>query len=966
MDSKKANIIYGNLEQWQEKETFDADKISIWHINIRSLKKYSPQLDIFIKIIKPDILVITETAMDEDETEIYNIKGYEATTRCRKNQTGGGIAIYIKEEIKIEKTLTPNTKYSEILMLKANIKNQLKLWIVATYRPPNKSKKLFLKEIENLLNDQQLRNVVMIGDVNIDTLKNDDAINIRYKNMMAEQEMIECIQGITREAIRKKKITKTCIDHIWAKNLSVRESAIIRHNIADHFPVGIDVAIKTKSRSRERSGKGLKRVSIINNKTVYTKIVKEAWEYNEEESVEENYTNLVEKMNKIYSESKQTIEKKENEEKEWINEELLELTRKKEKAWNLHKENVEDELIKKNYHDLDAKVKKETNKAKFVHEREKFTRVLGNPRKLWENINETTGRKRKPNLDEMIVKNFNITNKEEEKQTANLIAESLIQELDRAVIKCNQKINNATSRRENRGPEMINWNSVNEEEIKKIINQMDEKKAPGVDGIRLKDIKDNEDLIKITTQIVNTSLKEGKIPKLMKVAIVRAIHKKGDKDNPLNYRPLQILSQIEKILEKVAYNQLNEHLTSNNIIVKQQYGYQKKKSTTLLLEDFADKINTMLHFRLQPVILFLDFSKAFDTLSKNTIIRALNNIGIKGEVEKWFTDYLTERKIRVKINDTMSEEYDWTTGVPQGSLLGPMLYNVVANGIVKEAIKETEAFLYADDTILVAGARDVETSFKKIDRDLKRLQSWTHDHGLVLNKKKTVVMHITKREEEKKNVIVRFHTHECLHNKNADCQCDEKVHIVSSQKYVGLTIDDNFNFREHFSDLNTKLRRLTFAFNAIKNKLPTQTKRAMYFALVESIVAYGITSYGVGQEANLKTLEKLQIKILRYVHQRKCTEKDLFTELNILPFSLLYKYKQIQMNKNEFNQITEHNYNLRTNKRIIPMAYNKNGEKMRCIEIPTLLNDIPEEILKENRTGAFKKQLKQHLIRQLP
>ena len=209
-------------------------------------------------------------------------------------------------------------------------------------------------------------------------------------------------------------------------------------------------------------------------------------------------------------------------------------------------------------------------------------------------------------------------------------------------------------------------------------------KSPGIDSIRPKDIKNNADaLTPIITKLVNISLDKGEIPLEMKIAVIRPIFKGGAKTALDNYRPISILPIIEKILEEIMSRRLNSFMDKNKIIHSSQYGFQSNKSINKLIGDFSGYINTGLSKNQHSLILFIDFTKAFDTLNHENLLLQLEKIGIRGQALKWFNNYLKERKAEVKINDEMSNMQEFSNGVPQGSKLGPLLYLIYSNRLLR-------------------------------------------------------------------------------------------------------------------------------------------------------------------------------------------------------------------------------------------------------------------------------------------
>lgn len=199
-------------------------------------------------------------------------------------------------------------------------------------------------------------------------------------------------------------------------------------------------------------------------------------------------------------------------------------------------------------------------------------------------------------------------------------------------------------------------------EIKKIISKLN--KSPGIDNIRISDLKViKESISPVIAHLVNISIKTSKYLDMLKTSIIRPIYKSGEHDNTKNYRPIAILSSINKIFENLIVHQLTNFFTKNNVITETQYGFQKGKSTQQLLNKFTNEINNHINNKKHVGILFIDFKRAFDTLDHQTLLNSLDECGIRRPLLNWFTNYLHNRSFSVKIKDEMSNRQTKKYGV---------------------------------------------------------------------------------------------------------------------------------------------------------------------------------------------------------------------------------------------------------------------------------------------------------------
>lgn len=216
--------------------------------------------------------------------------------------------------------------------------------------------------------------------------------------------------------------------------------------------------------------------------------------------------------------------------------------------------------------------------------------------------------------------------------------------------------------------------------IIKIIKNLNTNKSAGYDSIRIMDIKILGDkIVNAIVKLINACIQQGKYPSELKTGIVRPIHKKGKLNDLANYRPITILPAINKIIEKFICDQIHTFYRDNDIISKSQYGFQSKKSTAQLLSNFTDEVNNYLNDKQHVILIFIDFSKAFATLGHNTLLKTLENSGIRGKLLDWCQEYLRSRSYRVKVGPSLSRPVNVTKGTAQGSVSGPLHYLAYAS-----------------------------------------------------------------------------------------------------------------------------------------------------------------------------------------------------------------------------------------------------------------------------------------------
>jgi len=238
----------------------------------------------------------------------------------------------------------------------------------------------------------------------------------------------------------------------------------------------------------------------------------------------------------------------------------------------------------------------------------------------------------------------------------------------------------------------------------------------------------------------NLSISSGVCPNSLKIAKVIPIYKKDDSALVSNYRPISLLPSISKILEKIVHKRLYNFLNSNNLLIPNQYGFRKSHSTDYALIKLYDKIIHSLSNKEHTFGIFMDLSKAFDTINHEILINKLHNYGIRGTSLAWFKDYLKNRKQYVVYESEKSQELNITCGVPQGSILGPLLFILYINDIVKSSQLLT-FIIFADDTNILYSHKDLNTAISTLNNELSKIQLWFKCNKLSLNIRKTNFMY---------------------------------------------------------------------------------------------------------------------------------------------------------------------------------------------------------------------------------
>ena len=409
-------------------------------------------------------------------------------------------------------------------------------------------------------------------------------------------------------------------------------------------------------------------------------------------------------------------------------------------------------------------------------------------------------------------------------------------------------------------------------EILEIINSMKSSKSCGPNSIPTNLlIEFSQILVHPLVSIINLSLKGGVFPSLNKEADVCPIHKKGEKHKCENYRPISLLSNISKIFERVMYSRLDKFLDLSEIIYKFQFGFRKNYSTNHALLSIVEQIRSGLDKNMFTCGVFIDLEKAFDTVNHQILISKLYHYGIRGVANKWFSSYLSNRFQKVSLNGTSSQSLPITCGVPQGSILGPLLFLLYINDM-HLSVEHSIIYHFADDTNLLYSCKSFKTLRKRVNKDLQLLHEWLCANRLSLNTGKTefIVFRPAKDKSKERLTLKLHHT---------------KLFESSKIKYLGLILDNKLNWKAHLNELSKKLSRAVGLMYKIRHFCPTAVLRSLYYSLFHSHLSYGLVLWGNANQSyidKIRSLQRRALKSIVFANENNANSSRIHFDLKIL------------------------------------------------------------------------------------
>ena len=855
------------------------------HLNIRSLPDKFDKLKLLLSQldnvnVNIDFILICETYLTERNHDLYHLPGYNFISRHRKQTKCGGVGMYISDKYNyiIRDDISLFVEHSfESVFVEVLINNAVNIIVGEIYRVPNSNRQLSIQYYEDIISKLQYENKeVIIGtDQNFDYL---NSTCVHSKHLLETYFSAGFIPTITRPT-RITHASAKLIDNIYVKCKQLGNntvSCILTVDISYHFPVLLFVNNKHSKPNRKSTFTFRK---FDNDSTNYIKRLLQAtdWSTMHSLSVDEQseflsnkiheYIDLCVPLKTVTIGHKYVIREK------WMTRGLLKSSLNQNKLRSKISKNNNNISINeyKTYRNLYNRL---IRIAKATHYSELIEQHRGNISKTWKILNKLLGK----NLNKSNPQIFNINNiqTEDKSQISNAFCSYFTDIGNQYAASIGPSSKQFNEYLIGNCSKSLFLHPTDKRDIIRIINELKPKNSCGHDGISSKLVKDLKNEIALPLSImINASIESGHVPDTMKLAKVIPIYKSKDKQMLNNYRPISLLPIFSKILEKVVYQMLFNFLNTNNALFSSQYGFRKNHSTINAVTELVSHVIKAMNRRENTISVFLHLSKAFDTVNHNILLRKPEFYGIRGIALEWFKHYLTGRKQYVLYNNTQSSKQYITCGVPQGSVLGPLLFLIYINDI-PNCLKYSKSIVFADDTTIFASCKNMNTLYNNMNDDLSNLINWFKANMLSLNIAKTnyLLFPSSKLVNVGEDMKLYADADEIIRN---EC-C----------KFLGIIIDDKLGWLDHINSINIKLSRSLYILNSVKKMLPNY--RHLYFTMVQPYLTYGIILWGSTYQSYLKRTVILQKKAIRYMHKAhyNAHTKPLFYASNVLNINFTY------------------------------------------------------------------------------
>ena len=877
------------------------NKLAVGHGNIQGgLTSLVKCLDIQNLIFreKLDILCLNETNLksDIDTSTLALPSNFTLLRKDRNTDSGrGGCGILISDTIKF-KTINLNLNMStdKIESLWIHLPD-CNIYLCSFYRSEQFCPlDTFLDYMSECMIKLGKKKVIMLGDINVDQ-NNINTINYRKLNRTMKMfGLVQTVQGMTRIAKLGGKITQSTIDVIMTNTYSHFLSCdVLDDRIGDHQAIKLTIDFNVDKPSKFK--KILIRDHCKSNISGLKNFLKECSDYSsilESNNVNEAVEGLnfhIQHFYDIFCPIKQI--KCHSDFIHKPSEELLKNIKLRRKLYRKYKKHQkEDESKRRNNRTLHTpcmqckllwdkyktqrnyttKLSRNNRRANVITEL-KAKSAMNDLKGVWKTIKKASNLPYKacntncnldadetnryfahigPNIQEKVAKNNN-TNDE---SYINFLNDDCPTVNDTSYLEA--------------------FDEVTESDVLEFIKGIPRDKSTN-DKIPLKIFKQIlPTFISPFTHIINLSLKCGVMPDCCKLAVVTPIHKSGELDDPGNYRPISILPVLSKTIEHFVNSQLTQYLDDKGLMSKHQYGFRKDHSTTYLMLDLFDRIYSSKSKNNHPGIIFLDIKKAFDTVNHNILLSKLKHYGIKGIALNWFKSYLTGRKQQTRVGSRLSNLTELNSGVPQGSILGPILFTIFINDLPNACIQSIP-YLFADDGALYFDNID-RNNYSNIRLEMKSILTWLQANKLALNFDKT-------------NLII-FDSSVNLDDISVKIENDLTltVHESKSQKYLGLIVDNKLNFYQHIEYVKKKVSKRIGAMYRSKSLLPLKYRKMFANALMLPHFDYLDIIWCKSYKSKLKELDIIYKKVAKIALDVNPKESSInvYKQMGWLPLHL--------------------------------------------------------------------------------
>lgn len=901
-----------------------------------------------------DFIGITEHWKSSDQIEDFVLEDFRLVSAyCRLEGQHGGAAVYCRQNVRCKEIPALNCLSIPGNFECAAVESVLsshKILIVTVYRPNTGSIQSFMNRLEALLQFIVHHSYMIIfigGDFNIDLLSESTEKN-RFISLLKSYGTVPTICQYTRYDLVHKKYS--CLDNILTNYEGYIKSEVIHNKISDHLAQKVTFHIEKpcsyfkhiRYLSEENCNDFLNKLRDQDWSMVYSldkREVDQQWNcfmgtyiniFNECFPLRYKNVNRSCKKGKLYT-SPEISECKNRLDILYVLSSVNSIYRD---AYNSIKREYNELLVKSRAKKYEDKIESSDNKNKCMWSI--YREIVGHNRALTETELEGP-----PDSNAECYNRFLL----------NVIPE-LLKNRESVPLKCAFPENNCS----------ILLKKITPEEIIYFAQKLRNKNSRGDDDIPVSIMKlSTRDIKDILSYVISNSLKYGVFPEQLKIAMITMIPKKKDQTKLEDYRPISLLPAFSKLFEIIMQSCVVKFMSTNKLLNDNQHGYLVGRSIETAVFQFTQYIINAFENRELAVGMFLDLSKAYDCLDRQILLFKLERYGFRGNALNWFRSYLSNRRQRVVVNSKgmryKSSIQVNQIGIPQGSILGPILFIIYINDLNNTITSNGQNItMYADDTNLLCNAETYPEALTKCNVLFSNVDDWFAGNRLILNKGKT-------------NVILFKTKHSQIETPNTIVIDKNTIKLQNYVKFLGLQIDDTLDWSQHISTLEGKLNKVCHAMRVLSKYLNKESLRTLYYANFYTVLRFGVIFWGCNAE--VQRVFTVQKRVLRIVCGMKYLQtcRGVFRRENLMTVGGIFIYESLIFlfkNKEKFDFRIQHNYPTRTTDLAYPIHRLTITEKNPHYNSIRLFNKLPPNLKTEPCFKTFKREVWKLLIQLEP
>ena len=833
-------------------------------------------------------IAICETNIDASHKNMYSIEGYESCyqSKLAGKAKGSGLGLYIDSMFAFDELPESSVCSPDLETIFIKITNTLEPVIIgAVYRPPSGNPVHFNQQFHSILELLPKSNVYIAGDFNLNlSSASQDTNTSNFQESFLSAGFYPTISLPTHEM---PNCNATCIDNIFTNNPgSVTFSATIKESVSHHHPI---LCLCTSDQFSSTVGKELPPKTFWRynfNQTNVAALLLETADMTNDLVLCSNFDGLLARFSDIIDKTcKEEIScnsKRNSIDNPWITPGIINSVNTKHDLYRSWQKTIKNKKDPEDHGDLDlqAKYLVHRNKLKYVikhakelHNLNKINEVEGDMKATWKLINHIRGKKTSKIAPAFFINGELVREKRVIAHSFNEYFVSIAKHLnDSTNGNILQEVPSFESFMFKRSYKSMVLEACTSDEIEEIVKLFSSSKASDIPVHAVKQC------IMILSPILsvhfNYFMETGVFPDILKVGKITPVYKnKGRKQRFDSFRPISTLPIFGKIFEKIIYIRLYSFFLTQNFMYSKQFGFRQGHSTSHALNYSVNFLTNAIAKNKHIIGIFIDLSKAFDTIDHDKLLVKLDNYGVRGNCHSLLKSYLTNRKQYTSFDGENSSKADVIFGVPQGSVLGPLLFLIYVNDIVN-CSPYGEFILYADDTNIFIVADSKAEAFKKANKVLELVNNYMVSNQLHINTSKCYFIYFRPKLYSR-SICART----APYDRDAKLfLTGTQVKQVSSIKFLGVTIDENLNWLPHIDNLKNKLVLSQGALYRIKDYIPKRLHKTLYHSLFESHLTYGISVWGSQSNSVMEKLFNIQKSCVRMLfgNQHALSKNDTY------------------------------------------------------------------------------------------